>query len=163
MGKRECGDCKVCCTLMGVTEISKPRNVKCDMLCDTGCGSYESRPPSCKDFKCMWLREDDLVQLTTKKEYVFRNMERPDRVGIMFDVGLPDSKFEKETGQRPLAAWETRPGAFKEPAAKELIERLSKKVLLLMKPFGDGNKTVFAGPAALEKVVKKFVVKMEHG
>jgi hypothetical protein len=56
-GYRSCGTCNLCCVLQGVEELDKPINVKCRHLNVMGrCGVYGDRPPSCREYKCLWLR-----------------------------------------------------------------------------------------------------------
>jgi hypothetical protein len=41
---------------MAVTELEKPKDAWCDhVIKKRGCGIYETRPPSCRAFKCLWL------------------------------------------------------------------------------------------------------------
>ena len=56
MGERKCGACTLCCTTLAVPELDKPNGVRCAHLTDEGCGIYEDRPQSCRDFECAWLR-----------------------------------------------------------------------------------------------------------
>src|SRR3989304_1785027 len=87
---RACGPCTACCFTMGVTELAKPRNARCSRVIDgKGCGVYDGRPQSCQDFSCVWLMDDGRV---------LRNMERPDRVGLVLYATSPGSAFMKETG-----------------------------------------------------------------
>lgn len=95
---RSCGDCTVCCTVMGVKALDKPVDVTCQHLykgddpgigscsrcgkedgpCNCkGCGIYAKRPSSCKEFHCAWRHSFDF----------FPEFEgRPDRLGVMFDM-----------------------------------------------------------------------------
>lgn len=56
MGENKCGTCTMCCKLLGILEISKPKGEWCPM-CEKGkgCKAYEVRPPSCAGYQCMWL------------------------------------------------------------------------------------------------------------
>lgn len=55
--ERQCGDCTLCCKLMGIEELKKPANKWCELVqIGKGCGDYENRPKSCRDFQCMWLQ-----------------------------------------------------------------------------------------------------------
>lgn len=51
---RQCGECTVCCTAMGVPELKKPAWTKCAHVCATGCAIYPVRPKGCADFFCLW-------------------------------------------------------------------------------------------------------------
>lgn len=60
-GERQCGDCTLCCKILAVTELNKPKGTWCShVVKKTGCGIYESRPQSCRAFKCLWLTDDNL-------------------------------------------------------------------------------------------------------
>ncbi|HEY1753714.1 MAG TPA: hypothetical protein VGG29_20825 [Caulobacteraceae bacterium] len=71
---RRCGDCTLCCTLLGVEDLSppKPPAVKCAHVCSRGCRVYASRPRTCREFVCLWAQG------------AFPKRARPDRVGIVF-------------------------------------------------------------------------------
>jgi hypothetical protein len=40
---------------MAVPELDKPNGVRCEHLTASGCGIYDSRPPTCEAFRCEWL------------------------------------------------------------------------------------------------------------
>lgn len=65
---RSCGTCSLCCTVMGVAEIHKERNVRCDLLTPSGrCGVYGEHPTSCREFQCLWLMGGFPVELKPNK------------------------------------------------------------------------------------------------
>ena len=53
---RSCGSCTLCCKIMGVPELNKPRGAWC-VHCDvgSGCRIYADRPEECRSFLCGWL------------------------------------------------------------------------------------------------------------
>jgi hypothetical protein len=53
---RSCGSCSMCCYMMGVEAVDKPKYRWCQH-CKTGkgCSIYAKRPAVCKSFACMWL------------------------------------------------------------------------------------------------------------
>ncbi len=58
---KSCGECGLCCKLMGVRPIAKPPHRWCvhyDRA--TGCAIYADRPAECGDFVCYWLKIDAL-------------------------------------------------------------------------------------------------------
>lgn len=58
---RECGTCTLCCKVMGILELDKPKGVWCEhVLQGRGCGIYADRPHSCRVFSCLWLLEPTL-------------------------------------------------------------------------------------------------------
>ena len=54
---RECGDCSLCCKLLGIYELDKPAGKWCvnARLPGGGCNIYHDRPHSCRTFACGWL------------------------------------------------------------------------------------------------------------
>jgi hypothetical protein len=80
---RTCGDCTVCCTVMGVRELGKPYAFPCHHLCDSGCSIYEDRPHGCVVFECLW-----------RQGAVEGEGMRPDKWGVMFVVDLMDDGLE---------------------------------------------------------------------
>jgi hypothetical protein len=58
---RECGTCTLCCKVMGIEELEKPRGVWCDhAMPGRGCAIYDARPHSCRVFSCLWLLDEGL-------------------------------------------------------------------------------------------------------
>lgn len=168
MEKRECGECTACCTVMGVPTLSKPPYSPCPhALPKVGCGCYETRPKECQAFYCFWMLEDrlELMGITPppgQRKYMLRNMERPDRVGVMIDMTDKNSDFTKETGMGAFVARETKLGAFAEPDAQDVIKRLAKRQLVIMSY--NGNKRTFVGPQlAIDVAVKFFNKKFPSG
>jgi hypothetical protein len=55
---RQCGDCSLCCKVLGIPELEKPKDAWCpNFLAGTGCRIYADRPPSCRNFVCRWLSD----------------------------------------------------------------------------------------------------------
>jgi hypothetical protein len=53
---RSCGSCSMCCYMMGVEELDKPKYRWCQHCKPgKGCAIYADRPGVCKAFACMWL------------------------------------------------------------------------------------------------------------
>jgi hypothetical protein len=55
---RHCGDCTLCCKVLGVEEgdFHKRKDQWCAHATKRhGCGIYETRPSKCRDFACLWL------------------------------------------------------------------------------------------------------------
>src|SRR3972149_5297932 len=94
---RACEDCTVCCTVVGIQELNKPPHVPCTNLASKGCGIYETRPPVCAGFDCLWR----LNQMAQK--------DRPDLLGVMFAPTRGPTPF---TGEVEVQAYEIAPDAF---------------------------------------------------
>ncbi len=58
---RSCGSCTLCCKVMGIRELDKPRLTWCGH-CDKkrGCMIYETRPETCREFYCAWMTTAEL-------------------------------------------------------------------------------------------------------
>jgi hypothetical protein len=53
---RQCGSCTLCCKVMAINELQKPRGVWCTNCAPgKGCKIYDSRPDECRSFNCGWL------------------------------------------------------------------------------------------------------------
>lgn len=78
-----CGNCDACCTVKQVAEIVKPEGVRCQNQRDEGgCSIYAKRPPSCRDYNCLWR----VGLLDTVDRAEDENGGRPDKLGIVFDT-----------------------------------------------------------------------------
>jgi hypothetical protein len=51
----------MCCKVMGVVELEKEPGVWCQHCqIGKGCGVYETRPATCREYECIWLQHADL-------------------------------------------------------------------------------------------------------
>lgn len=110
---RECGDCTLCCKLMGVPELKKASARWCEHClrgddAGHGCGVYDERPPSCRNFQCFWLMDAN-----------FPDEFRPDRIGALaaFNDG-PDSAV--------LHVDPARRNVLSRPEVRAMMEALGK-------------------------------------
>lgn len=59
-----CGDCHLCCTVYDVEDFNKKSGTPCHNLrSGIGCGLWGLHPKSCQEFKCLWLKHDDMGPL----------------------------------------------------------------------------------------------------
>lgn len=61
---RTCDGCDLCCTAVGVHELSKPAGVRCGHLDGApgrSCTLYPTHPRSCREFYCVWRASDDIL------------------------------------------------------------------------------------------------------
>jgi hypothetical protein len=59
-----CGDCTLCCKVYDVADFDKKAGKPCHNLRDgVGCGLWGLHPKSCQEFKCLWLKHDDMGPL----------------------------------------------------------------------------------------------------
>lgn len=119
---RQCAGCTECCTAIGVAEIRKPMYAACKDLClaKKMCGIYSSRPESCGGYKCGWLQG-----------FLPSNC-RPDRLGVIFQVGPHPSKIVMEVV-------ETRPDALRKKRVGWAVEEVCRQTyvdIVLLVPYG---------------------------
>lgn len=56
-----CEGCTACCKVLKIRELDKPAHVWCKHCkIGVGCGSYETRPESCRVYECIWLQTQRL-------------------------------------------------------------------------------------------------------
>ena len=91
-GQRACNGCTACCEVVGVEELKKSYYEPCQHCNGQGCGSYGSRPQSCREFYCLY--SDGL------------NVGRPDQCGVLYFV------TGRRLGNFTLEIYETRKDAF---------------------------------------------------
>ena len=61
MAVKSCGDCGLCCKLMGVTALEKPAGKWCSHFTKNArCAVYDDRPRDCRVFNCTWLLTESL-------------------------------------------------------------------------------------------------------
>ncbi len=61
MTAKECGTCALCCKVMGIHALDKPRGQWCpNVMPKCGCAIYAQRPQECADFACTWLLDENL-------------------------------------------------------------------------------------------------------
>src|SRR5690348_2936212 len=76
---RNCGRCNLCCKILGVVDLPKPKDQWCNH-CDKGmgCRIYHSRPKTCREFDCVWLQDSD--------GKILGDDCRPDRIGVVLQM-----------------------------------------------------------------------------
>lgn len=56
---RKCGDCKLCCKVFTIAELNKLAGEWCPHCPGKGCSMYESRPNTCREYRCVWLERPE--------------------------------------------------------------------------------------------------------
>ena len=104
---RCCGGCTMCCKLMEIDALEKPRGMWCPK-CDKsrGCTIYESRPEACRIFHCGYLRIPHLDERwkPSKAKFLINYEERARRVAIHVDPDRPDA-WRREPFYQALKRW----------------------------------------------------------
>ncbi|MGQ0671618.1 MAG: YkgJ family cysteine cluster protein [Hyphomicrobium sp.] len=109
---RTCDGCTLCCKLLEIDIIEKPRGTWC-VHCDKsrGCKIYEQRPEPCRGFHCGYLRIPHLDERwkPSKAKFLINFEERANRVAIHADPGLPDV-WRREPFISTIRGWAANAG-----------------------------------------------------
>lgn len=109
--KRDCGNCRACCTTMGVPELEKPHHERCRFVRDapcSGCSIYDQRPGTCRIWECAWLQDE------TPDDW------RPDQIGFVADI-RPTMGQEPDGTMKLLFAWNIRLNALNDSWKSEKV------------------------------------------
>lgn len=104
---RSCDNCTMCCKLLSIEELDKPRGLWCSH-CDKkrGCKIYEDRPEPCRTFYCGYRRIQDLDERwkpSTSK--ILINYEAAhDRIALHIDPDRPDA-WKEEPFYSTIKQW----------------------------------------------------------
>lgn len=109
---------------MRIAELDKPQNTRCPNQCASGCAIYAERPESCRRWSCLWLLAEG------QTEPVFRNMARPDRVGVILNADA--------TGH--LFAVEVAPGSMRGVEAQRALSYARRRAKHLTICLADGTR-----------------------
>ena len=96
---RSCGECGLCCKLIGVKAISKAPFVWCKSYRkSSGCQVYETRPADCRSFVCYWMHAPNLGA-----EW------RPDRCGFVMHVADSGARLNIDVDSAAPQKWRQEP------------------------------------------------------
>lgn len=131
---KTCGDCGLCCKLMGVKPLGKAPNRWCaHYVRGAGCGCYEARPAECADFTCYWLTRPSLGS-----EW------RPDRAKFVMHLTDEGQTLSVEVDPAAPQAWRRQPyyAQFRTWAASGAGRGLALQIwigerCILMQPHGE--------------------------
>jgi hypothetical protein len=104
---RTCGGCTLCCRVMGIAALDKPPGLWCPN-CNVGksCKVYETRPRECREFNCLWLKDENLDERwkpSTAKFCLVLEAGRK-RLAAHVDPNRPDA-WKREPYYSQLKAW----------------------------------------------------------
>jgi hypothetical protein len=105
MADNICGECRACCTVLGVKELDKPVYTACSHECSGGCSIYKDRPDECRTYKCLFYLNP------------FDKRFRPDKIGVIVEPS--STKFGAT-----LVVREVIQGASDSKEAQEYINNL---------------------------------------
>lgn len=104
---RECGACTLCCKVMGITALSKPRGRWC-AHCQPGkgCGVYGQRPDECRSFACLWLGQPFLGEewRPDRSKLVLYTEHGGGRLVVQVDPGA-GNVWRREPWYSQIRAW----------------------------------------------------------
>ena len=122
--RNECGECDCCCDVVGVGELNKPINTRCEHMNGKGCAIYAKRPRECQVYRCEWLMGG------------WPDALRPDRLGVILNGQ------KNPTDGCEVIAYQTRPGGFEDAeAVLSDIARKAGPILLVGEVEEDGSIT----------------------
>ncbi|WP_235561526.1 YkgJ family cysteine cluster protein [Brevundimonas sp. Root1279] len=109
---KSCGDCGLCCKLMGVAALDKPAGKWCAHFGKArGCSVYQDRPSDCRVFNCLWLLTDALDE-TWKPSvagFILHSEQGGNRLIVECDPARPHD-WRREPYQATLRRWAEAPG-----------------------------------------------------
>lgn len=115
-----CGECTACCTVLAIQELGKPPGKDCKYLATWGCGIYNSRPGTCREFRCGWLNG------------LGGAGQRPDRLGVVLSQKDVQPKFIAMVPHAIVfVAFETHEDAFDEPGAVEYMREVGERAVII--------------------------------
>ncbi len=104
---RECGECTLCCKVMGIDAIQKPAGQWCAHCKPSGgCAIYQRRPQECREFMCGYLlmpQVDERWKPSVCK-FVLANDENNTHMKIVVDPARPDA-WKKEPYYSCFKGW----------------------------------------------------------
>ena len=128
---RECGACALCCKVLTIAALHKPRNVWCgNCKPGKGCGIHSTRPDECRDFFCVWMADGG-----------FGPEWRPDRAKFMMAIEQTGSQIIIHCDPSAPGAWRNEP-YYSTINAWARMQGTRREVLVKT-----GKKMVFVAPA----------------
>jgi len=147
MSINHCGSCTLCCKVMGIEELAKPRNTWCPH-CDKGkgCRIYDTpaKPRECTAYKCLWLSTQSFEDPTLRLPQRFR----PDRTRIVVDT------FE-HPNYRAAIFWIdlSYPDAIESEVNQSLIKMLSAEHVII-EARGNKRKVLAINESSAKRMVE---------
>ena len=151
----------MCCKVARVAEVQKAAGEWCSHCAPgrVGCTIYESRPPVCRDFHCLWLSTPELGpewRPLTCKMVVLRAAHR---IIVMVDPGHP-AAWRAQPYYKQLKDW-ARAGVDAQPRQQVLVYLKTRVIVVLP------NKEVDLGPLATDDHSGDYIMvrelKVPHG
>ncbi|OYW79148.1 MAG: hypothetical protein B7Z26_08540 [Asticcacaulis sp. 32-58-5] len=94
-----CGDCNMCCKVYDIDDLGKKAGDLCHHTGHVkGCGVWGLHPKTCQDFKCLWLKHEDLNALW-----------RPDIAGFVLRLDPNGTTLNIDVDHGRANAWRAEP------------------------------------------------------
>ena len=109
---RPCGDCSLCCKVVGIAALDKPAGRWCPHVSQgTGCSIHAEAPAECRGFHCFWALEvlnADEWRPDRCQFVVWTN--NPKRIIVDVDGDHPDA-WRRDPYYRQIKTWSDRRSA----------------------------------------------------
>lgn len=116
-----CGSCTMCCKLLAVAELSKPKNKLCEHCSvGRGCKIYSERPDSCRAFRCIWLQTQTNSEVTPFPERL-----RPDHCKVVLHITADEKNIVARVDSNTPLAWMAK-------GISDLLSEMSMKKMVLV-------------------------------
>ena len=100
---KECGDCNLCCKVYDVEDLEKKAGKMCHNAHKSddsagGCSIWGLHPKTCQDFKCLWIKHDDM-----------NGLWRPDVAGFVLRLEPNGTTLDIDVDQDRPDHWRREP------------------------------------------------------
>lgn len=94
-----CGDCTLCCKVYEIEDFEKKPGTVCHHVRpEGGCGVWGLHPKICQEFKCLWLKHDDM-----------NGQWRPDHAGFVLRLEPNGTTLAVDVDHDRPDAWRLEP------------------------------------------------------
>lgn len=94
-----CGECTLCCKVYEIEDFEKKPGTVCNHVRpEGGCGVWGLHPKICQEFKCLWLKHDDM-----------NGLWRPDHAGFVLRLEPNGTTLAIDVDHDRPDAWRREP------------------------------------------------------
>jgi len=94
-----CGECTLCCKVYEIEDFEKKPGTVCHHVRpEGGCGVWGLHPKICQEFKCLWLKHDDM-----------NGLWRPDHAGFVLRLEPNGTTLAIDVDHDRPHAWKREP------------------------------------------------------
>ena len=150
-GINRCGDCTMCCKLMGVPEIRKPAGTWCQHCnIGKGCKIYDERPENCRIFECGWLQSQ-----SREPREVMPPELRPDRCKVVIAPSTNPNYILAQVDPGSRDAWQR-------PAIWRVLENAALNGLRVVVGWGMTREKILVSWDSKRKVMTREKILMSE-